>query len=118
MKKAEIDLLLKATGFDLARRFDTPFELEYRFHPERKWRFDGCFPLRSIAVEIEGGVWVRGRHVSPKGYIRDCEKYNAAGLLGYKVFRFVPKQLKDGEVYGVLEAAWGEQKRRQTNDKT
>ena len=46
-----------------------------------------------------------GRHVTPKGYIGDCEKYNMATLFGYRLFRFVPEQLKDGYAYAILEQA-------------
>lgn len=66
---------------------------EYRFHPTRKWRFDyAIVPLR-IAIEIDGGVWSRGRHVRPQGYLRDMEKFNAAAALGWVVLKFTPQQL-------------------------
>lgn len=49
---------------------------EYRFHPTHRWRFDYAIPQWHIALEVEGGVWTRGRHVSPKGFLADMEKYN------------------------------------------
>lgn len=57
---------------------------EYRFHPTRKWRFDFAIPELKLAVEIEG----RGRHQTVDGFRKDCEKYNAALLLGWRVLRF------------------------------
>jgi hypothetical protein len=48
---------------------------EFRFHPERRWRFDYAWPGAWLAVEVEGGVWTRGRHLRGAGFIRDCEKY-------------------------------------------
>lgn len=72
-------------------------EIEYCFHPSRKWRFDYCWPSEKIAVEIEGGIWNRGRHLRGAGYLGDMEKYNAGGCLGYRIFRFTPQQLKTGE---------------------
>lgn len=66
---------------------------EYRFHPERRWRFDYAIPSHKIALEVEGGVWTGGRHTSPKGFLGDIEKYNAATLLGWRVFRTTPDAL-------------------------
>ena len=68
-------------------------EREYRFDPKRRWRFDFAWPSLRIAVEIEGGVWVRGRHVRPTGYLADLEKYNRAVVLGWRVLRYAPHQL-------------------------
>lgn len=56
----------------------------------RRWLFDFAFPGGKVAVEVEGGVWSRGRHVSPVGFIKDCEKYNAATVGGWRVLRYVP----------------------------
>ena len=62
---------------------------EYRFHPERRWRFDYAWPeLGAVAVELEGGTWVQGRHTRGGGFEKDCIKYNAAVLLGWRVLRF------------------------------
>lgn len=66
---------------------------EFRFHPTRKWRFDYAIPALKIAVECDGGVWTGGRHVSPQGYIKDMEKFNAAAELGWVVLKFTPQQL-------------------------
>lgn len=63
---------------------------EYRFDPVRRWKFDFAMVEQKIAVEVEGGVWTRGRHVRPAGFIADCEKYNAAVMQGWRVLRYVP----------------------------
>jgi len=60
---------------------------EYKFHPQRRWRFDFAWPNHKVAVEIEGGSWVRGGHNRGVGYQKDCEKYNAATAMGWRVFR-------------------------------
>lgn len=57
---------------------------EHRFHDEREWRFDFAWPACKVALEIEG----RGRHQTVKGARDDCEKYNEAARLGWKVIRF------------------------------
>jgi len=53
-------------------------EEEYEFEPGRRWRLDFAWPGQLVAVEIEGGVWSRGRHTRGSGFIGDCEKYNTA----------------------------------------
>jgi hypothetical protein len=67
---------------------------EYRFHPTRRWRFDYAWPGELVALEVEGAVWVKGRHTRGSGFIADLEKYNAATALGWRVVRFTPQQMK------------------------
>jgi len=69
----------------------TDWVAEYRFAPPRKWRFDFANPQRQIAIEIEGGVYTRGRHTRPTGFLRDIEKYNTATLQGWRVLRCTPQ---------------------------
>ncbi|MBU6303779.1 MAG: hypothetical protein KGS60_19705 [Verrucomicrobia bacterium] len=70
-----------------------PLEPEFRFHPRRRWRADFAhLPSRSL-IEIEGGIWVLGRHNRAAGFNADLEKYLEAGLLGWRVFRLGPDQL-------------------------
>ncbi|MFH1230040.1 MAG: hypothetical protein V1709_00945 [Planctomycetota bacterium] len=64
------------------------FVKEYRFNPPRRWRFDYAIVQKGIAVELEGAVWVRGRHTRGSGFIKDCEKYNRATILGWKILRY------------------------------
>lgn len=68
-------------------------ETEYKFCPDRKWRFDYAFPKQKIAVEQEGGAWSQGRHTRGSGFIKDMEKYNKAVLLGWRVLRYTPEQM-------------------------
>lgn len=58
----------------------------------RRWRFDYAFPSVRVAVEIDGGVWINGRHNRPSGYLRDMEKFNAAASLGWLVQHFTPQE--------------------------
>ncbi|HRY32087.1 MAG TPA: hypothetical protein P5531_03870 [Bacteroidales bacterium] len=66
---------------------------EHRFHPTRKWRFDYAIPQINLAIEVEGGIYKRGRHVRPKGFIKDMEKYNTATTMGWRVIRIQPSEL-------------------------
>lgn len=67
---------------------------EYQFNPARKWRADYCWLIpRKVIVEIDGGIWSGGRHSGGSGQLRDMEKLNSAGLLGFTVLRYTPQQL-------------------------
>ena len=78
---------------------------EFRFHTERRWRFDAAWPDVMLAVEIEGGHWQRGRHTRPKGFAADLEKYNAAARMGWMVLRFTGDDVRNGRALaGITEA--------------
>lgn len=57
-----------------------------------------------IALEIEGGLYVAGRHVRGAAYEADLVKYAEALALGYRVLRVSPRQLKDGRALAWLTA--------------
>jgi very-short-patch-repair endonuclease len=78
---------------------------EYRFAPPRRWRFDFAWPAAMLAVEVEGGSWIHGRHVRGRGFEADCEKYNAAVLLGWRILRFTPAMVEDGTAIYAIEQA-------------
>jgi hypothetical protein len=59
---------------------------EYKFADTRRFRFD-YYHIEGVAVELEGGIWVRGRHTNPSGFLNDMEKYNLAASMGILVFR-------------------------------
>jgi very-short-patch-repair endonuclease len=81
---------------------------EYKFHPVRRWRADYAIPNFKILIEIEGGVWVKGRHTRGSGYIKDMEKYNAAGIMGYTILRYTPQQIGQllDDLKEIKERAW------------
>ena len=81
--------------------------VEFRFHPQRLWRFDFCFPDKLVALEVEGGIWGGGRHTRGAGFAKDIEKYNAAALLGWRIFRVQPAQLCMLDTVKMLKQALG-----------
>ena len=81
-------------------------EIEYTFAPGRKWRFDMAWPGGKLAVEIEGGMWIGGRHTRPSGYLKDLEKYNRAAILGWKLLRVTYDQIEDGSAADLIRQAW------------
>lgn len=60
---------------------------EHRFYPSRRWRFDYAIIDLKIAVEVDGAVWVGGRHNRAAGYVADMEKLNTAASMGWLVLR-------------------------------
>ncbi len=90
--------LLKRDGLPLP----TP---EYRFHASRRWRFDYAWPDQRVALEVDGGVWTRGRHTRGAGWLKDTEKLNAACVAGFRMLRCSPDQLCDLAFIETIRAA-------------
>ena len=78
---------------------------EYCFHPLRRWRLDWAWPDRRLALEIEGGVWTRGRHTRGAGFLADMEKYNHLALAGWRLLRCTPEEFRSLWVIGLLGEA-------------
>ncbi len=78
---------------------------EYRFAPPRRFRADLAYPERRILIECEGGQFTRGRHVRPMSYANDCDKYNLAQLMGYKVLRFTRSMIDEGDALTTIKTA-------------
>lgn len=85
--------------------FDPPPIREFLFHPARKWRFDVAWPWQRIALEVEGGAWVQGRHVRGKGYLNDMHKYSEAAALGWRIIRVTPDELNTDYCYSLIRRA-------------
>lgn len=64
---------------------------QFIFHPTRNWRFDFCWPLKKIAVEIQG---FGPGHNSLAGMTNDYAKHNQALLLNWKILYFMAKDLR------------------------
>ena len=80
------------------------YEREYKFAaPDRRYRADFAWPTIKLLVEVEGGTRQYGRHNRHDGFEKDCEKYNAAALLGWTVLRFTSSQVNRGEAISVIE---------------
>lgn len=90
-----------------------PWEREYRFAAEhvgtgsglrrrldaaglKDWRFDFARPDLLVAVEVEGGAWVMGRHNRAAGFHADLMKYDAALRLGWTVYRCDGRMIREG----------------------
>ena len=76
---AKFEILWKSLGGGELKK-------EYKFADNRRFRFD-YYHIEGVAIELEGGVWSRGRHTRPTGFLNDMEKYNLAASMGILVFR-------------------------------
>jgi very-short-patch-repair endonuclease len=81
----------------------TGFQREYVFAAPRKWRADFAHVAARLLVEVEGGVWTQGRHSRGAGFVKDCEKYNAAAMEGWTLLRFTTDMVKTGAAAKLIE---------------
>jgi hypothetical protein len=84
-------------AFDLfCRTMDIPVPVaEYRFDPVRRWRFDWAWPELYVALEVNGGVWIAGRHSRGSGQVGDFEKWSEAAAQGWRILHVTPNQLRE-----------------------
>lgn len=98
-KRPAIEVQIEAAGLPEP-------ETEVRFHPVRKWRFDYAFVAAKVAIEIEGGAFVGGRHNTGVGLTGDCLKYSWAAILGWCVVRATPPMIRDGSAIELVKEAF------------
>lgn len=76
---------------------------EYMFNkPLSRHRFDFAWPDIKVAVEVEGGIFSKGRHSRGVGYTNDCIKYNRGVVLGWRIFRFTTLTVEDKTQHEVV----------------
>ena len=98
--EAEFALLLRA------HKLPEPIR-EYRILRDRMYRWDFCWPEQKVAVEIQGGRWVKSGHSSGTGIERDARKNNLAQLQGWLCMVFVDEHLRDGSALAWTKQALG-----------
>ena len=88
-----------------------PEALEYHFapvvdgKPVRRWRADWAYPSAYVLVEIDGGLFVGGRHTRGAAFQQDAQKRNIAQLLGWTVIVLTDKDQWKGRAARMVEAA-------------
>jgi very-short-patch-repair endonuclease len=100
---------------ELERAFSTllkqhkipPPEAEYPLLANigRKHRADFAWPKFKVAVEVEGGAFIGGRHVQGGGFEKDIEKYNLCALQGWIVLRATRAHIASGQAMEWLKQA-------------
>jgi hypothetical protein len=97
---------LRAKFLERCRAAHLPIpETEYRFHPVRKWRLDFAWPKYKVALESDGGTFVRGRHTTGPGHAADIEKRNDATLRRWMVLNVVSSKLNSDETIQMIRRA-------------
>lgn len=103
-------LLVKAEGLPIP-------VFGYRFDPNRRWRFDMCYPEEKIAVEVDGGIYgvgdacpvcgrkANGGHNSAAGFSSDREKINTAQINGWIVLGVTAAQIEAGQATEFIRQA-------------
>jgi len=93
-------------------------DTEYRFDSERRWRFDFAWPALKFAVEVEGVTYDGGRHQRVEGFENDLDKYQAALLQGWIVYRVSRKQIKNLQALTTVQQMLATLLERNTNENT
>lgn len=94
------DLMLQDAGIEGYKR-------EFRFHPIRRWRFDFAWVDAMVAVEIQGGTYMNGRHNRGAAMEKEYEKLNEAAVLGWRVLFASAKTVGDGSAVEYVKYALG-----------
>lgn len=83
-------------------------ECEYRFAPPRRWRFDYAWRWPEfVALEVQGGTFIGGRHSRGPALRKEHEKLNAAVCLGWRVLFCLPEDVKSGAIFETVKRALG-----------
>lgn len=80
-------------------------ERELAFARPRRWRFDFAWPALGIALEVDGGTWVNGRHSRADGFEADSEKQSEAAIRGWRVLKVTADMVRDGRALKLAERA-------------
>lgn len=79
------------------------FKTEFQFVPGRKFAADWALPDHMILIEYEGLVFNSNKktstgksgHTTVGGYTSNCDKYNLATVLGYRLLRYTAMNYKE-----------------------
>ena len=112
------DALVKKHGSNPERALETKlkqvgitsFEKEVPFgglSGKRKWRFDFAHQETKVAVEVQGGLMLKGSrsHGSPEGAAKDYEKLAQAEIAGWIVIPVTPGMVKNGDAVRLIRTA-------------
>ena len=95
-----VEAYLKACGIQAP-------EFELRFHPVRRWRFDLSWPEQKVALEVQGGIFVNGRHSRGAAMLKEWEKLNTAAEMGWRVVFCQPSDLCKAQTTDMIKRVLG-----------
>ena len=56
-----------------------------------------------IVLEVEGGIFIQGRHSRGAGMKGDFDKYNEAAIIGYRIIKVIPTELCSFKTISLLK---------------
>lgn len=92
---------------------------EHRLTPSRRWRLDWAWVDDRIAIEIEGGLYGKGRrcpvckqlprhgHMGLERALSDLDKYSYASAAGWRLVRRTPDGLLTDLTRAMIATAMG-----------
>ena len=90
----------------VCREFDIADPVaEHRFAPPRRWRMDWAWPDHKLALEVQGGIFVAGRHSRGAAMLKEWEKLNTAAAMGWRFLFCQPADLYRTETLALLRQA-------------
>ena len=77
------------------RAMKVPFTREVRVCKERRYRLDFVLPGK-LAVEVNGGSWVKSGHSTGKGLQRDADKGYECLKAGFRLLTLTSDDVRSG----------------------
>ncbi len=103
--ETKLELLLEESNLS--------YEREFKFEPSRRWRVDFVLHDYKIAIEVEGGTWINGRHNRGGSIEADMDKYNALAIRGWTLLRFTGGMINSGKAMQIIHNAIQSKKDRE-----
>lgn len=88
-------------------------QMEFKFCEWRQWRFDFAWPSYTkhyshpVALEVDGGIWIRGGHNRGAQIKKTWEKENRAQIMGWRIIKCEPKDLCTEDTAKLIKEALG-----------
>lgn len=79
--------------------------VEHIFCPGRRWKFDYAWPMKGVALEVQGGLFIQGRHSRGPALLKEHEKLNAGAVRGWRILYCIPQQLLTLQLAETIRAA-------------
>ena len=95
---------LRAVGLD-ARYGGVVRQHRFAKADGRQWRSDFAWPEALVAVEVDGGTRIEGRHARGSGIEDDALKLSESAARGWRTVRLTGRMVRSGAGLGLIERA-------------
>ena len=96
------DIIAKREDVD-ANKLKLISEFPFARHLKRKFRFDFLHEESRVAIEIQGGVYSRGAHVRPNGFVKDRQKGLLASELMYQTVELTSDMITEPYLNRIID---------------